>query len=107
MINIEVAFCGGSINKDKDDVQHDIIDDDLYEDIDDEEMAELVKEAREQLLQQKEEPVKKRKILKWSLWLIAIALVINLIAVLPQTFSIPAIDFLVTSAKLSTDEKIK
>src|SRR5699024_439541 len=39
--------------------------------------------------------------------LIASAMMFNIIALLPQTFSIPAIDFLITSAKLSTQSDIK
>jgi len=91
---------------------HDIIDDDLFEDIDDEEMERLVEEAREDALerarQKKLEKERKTKFPKWVFWLIALAMVINVISILPpQTISIPALDFLVTSAKLSTDKEIK
>ncbi|MBM7571616.1 S1C family serine protease [Aquibacillus albus] len=89
--------------------QHrDIIDEDLYEEIDEEEMIELVETERQKALQQQDEEEKpKRPFPKWAFWLIAIAMFINVVAILPQTFSIPAIDFLVTSAKLSTDDAIK
>src|SRR5690625_298444 len=91
--------------------EHDIIDEDLVEDIDDEEMYELVQEARKEALersrQQKENPSTKRPFPRWAFWLIAIAMTFNVFALLPQTFSIPAIDFLITSAKLSTQEDIK
>lgn len=94
-------------NKEK---EQDIIDKDLIEDISDEEMYELVQEARQAVLQ-KEKSEKQRKqrkpFPKWLFWLIALAMVFNVISLLPQTFSIPAIDFLITSAKLSTDEQIK
>src|SRR5699024_3235059 len=95
----------------KDDI--DIIDDDLYEDFTDEEMYELVQEAREEaLMREKERKAKKqqttkRPFPKWAFWLIALAMMFNIMALLPQTFSIPAIDFLITSAKLSTQSDIK
>jgi|SRR5690625_1637069 len=91
--------------------EYDIIDEDLYEDIDDEEMYELVqiakKEALERARQRKENPNTKRPFPRWAFWLIAIAMAFNVFALLPQTFSIPAIDFLMTSAKLSTQDDIK
>src|SRR5690625_4875087 len=90
---------------------HDIIDDDLYEDIDDEEMYELVQEARKEAWRrarlEEKEPKPKRPFPKWAFWMIASAMVLNLVALLPQTFSVPAIDFLITSAKLSTKDHIK
>lgn len=91
--------------------EHDIIDEDLIEDIDDEEMYELVqaakKEALERARQKKENPSTKRQFPRWAFWLIAIAMAFNVFALLPQTFSIPAVDFLIASAKLSTQEDIK
>lgn len=91
--------------------KYDIIDEDLYEDIDDEEMYELVQEARrgalERARQQRENPTTKRPFPRWAFWFIAVAMVFNVFALLPQTFSIPAIDFLITSAKLSTQDDIK
>lgn len=90
---------------------HDIIDNDLYEDIDDEEMYELVQKARKEAWErarlEKEAPKPKRPFPKWAFWLIACAMVLNVIALLPQTFSIPAIDFLMTSTKLSQQDHIK
>ncbi|WP_368654492.1 S1C family serine protease [Ornithinibacillus sp. 4-3] len=89
----------------------DIIDKDLYEDIDDEEMYELVQEARREILEkereEKENPPPRKSFPKWTFWIIAIALVINIIALLPQTISIPAIDFIKTSIRLSAQEDIK
>src|SRR5690625_3921627 len=74
-------------------------------------MYELVqiakKEALERARQRKENPNTKRPFPKWAFWLIAIAMAFNVFALLPQTFSIPAIDFLITSAKLSSQEDIK
>lgn len=90
--------------------QHDIIDEDLYEEFDDEELYELVEEERKNALnkaKQREKQGPKRVFPKWAFWLIAIAMLFNVFALLPQTFSIPAIDFLVTSTKLSTQDDIK
>lgn len=95
----------------KNEQKHDIIDKDLYEEFEEDELYELVEQARKDVLikskleNSKQKP--KRPFPKWMFWLIAIALIINVIAILPKTFSIPAIDFLITSAKLSTDEEIK
>lgn len=90
--------------------QPDMIDSDLYETFDDEELYELVEKERQKALERarkrREEPPR-QPFPKWVFWLIAIAMVIQVAALLPQTYSIPAIDFLVTSAKLSADEKIK
>ncbi|MEC5423737.1 serine protease [Virgibacillus sp. C22-A2] len=89
---------------------HDIIDEDLYEEFDDEELYELVEEERKKALARarlEENPKPKRPFPKWAFWLIAFAMFFNVFALIPQTFSIPAIDFLITSAKLSTQDDIK
>lgn len=85
-------------------------DNEFYEDIDEEEMHELVWEAqREALLkaaQEKEQQKTKRKFPKWIFWLMAIVLGVNTFSIIFEIYSIPAIDFLRTSAELSSDEKI-
>ncbi|HAM79950.1 MAG TPA: serine protease [Ornithinibacillus sp.] len=91
-------------------IQPDIIDEDLYEEFEDEELYELVQQARQEALlkaSQDKQKKPKRPFSKWMFWLIAITMVINIIAILPYTFSIPAIDFLITSARLSIQEDIK
>lgn len=97
------------MTKRKNDV--DIIDEDLYEEFDDEELYELVQEekrkAHERARLEKEEQKTKRPFPKWIFWLIAIMMVTNIVAILPNTFSVPAIDFLMTSAKLSNNEQVK
>lgn len=95
--------------RDKEDYKNDIIDDDLYEEIDDETLLELVEEEKKKAIQRakEEENKPKRRFPKWVFWLIAAMMFINVLALLPQTFSIPAIDFLKTSAKLSTQDDIK
>src|SRR5699024_1797133 len=89
----------------------DIIDKDLYEEFTDEEMYELVQEAKKDIInkekQREFDKKTKRPFPKWAFWLIALAMLLNVVALLPQTFSIPAIDFLFTSAKLSAQSDIK
>lgn len=96
----------------KEHTNHDIIDEDLYEEFEDEELYEIVQEAKREALDREREerlnPKPKKPLFpKWAFWLIAFAMVFHVIAILPQTFSIPAIDFLVTSSQLSTQEDIK
>ena len=90
--------------------KHDIIDKDLYEDIDDEEMNELVLEAQREALLEKElektNPKSKRRFPKWIFYSIALIMVFNTFSLIFQIYSIPAIDFLATSAKLSVNEEI-
>lgn len=98
----------------KDDEQYtqDVIDKDLYEELDDEEMLVALEEARQQSYEKKRQRERdgassKRRFPKWIFWLIAFAMSFHIIGLLPQTLSIPAIDFLITSAKLSTQDDIK
>lgn len=97
--------------EDKDSRSIDIIDEDLYEDISDEEMAELVQQGREKVLAkeriERANRKNKRPFPSWAFWLIALAMILNLFALVPQTISVPAIDFLMTSAKLSSQTEIK
>src|SRR5690625_2740759 len=97
----------------KDDSYHqDIIDEDLYEEFDEEELLELVETAREEAIKKSNERKRRNKERKsrfpsWIVWLIAIAMVMNMVALLPQVVSIPAIEFLKVSAKLSSESHIK
>ncbi|WP_373895601.1 S1C family serine protease [Virgibacillus natechei] len=99
------------MDKEEENKNRDVTDEDLYEEFDDEELYELVQEERRKALerdrQEKEKPKSKRPFPKWAFWLIAAVMAFNVVALLPQTFSIPAIDFLITSAKLSTSEDIQ
>jgi len=94
--------------KDPKDDKHD--GNEFYEEIDDEEMHELVWEAqREALLkdaQEKDHKKTKRKYPKWIFWLMAIVLGVNTFSIIFEVYSIPAIDFLRTSAELSNDKNI-
>lgn len=96
------------MKKDKND--HDIIDEDLYEEFEEEELKEIVEAERQKALnkaQQEKDQKPKRPFPKWAFWLIAFAMLFNVFALVPKTFSIPAIDFLITSAKLSAQENIQ
>ncbi|WP_084500555.1 S1C family serine protease [Halalkalibacillus halophilus] len=92
------------------DNQHkDIIDKDLYEDLDEDEMRELIEEERARKKQEEleEEKKPKRPFPKWVFWLIAFLLFFNIAAALPSIFSLPAIDFIRTSAELMLDEDVQ
>lgn len=87
----------------------DIIDEDLYEEIDEEELLELIEqEKRNAYTKEKDEEERgpSPRFPKWAFWLIAIMMFINVLAFLPRTFSIPAVNFLIKSAELSTKEEI-
>lgn len=95
---------------DKNERNREIIDEDLYEEIDAETLYELVQEEKRKILEkekQAEVTKPKRRFPRWIFWAIAVVLMLNILALLPQTYSIPAIDFLKTSAKLSADETIQ
>lgn len=77
------------------------------EEFNEEDLALYFEEAREESNRRARERAGKKSrspFERWMLWLLSIALVVML---LPQTLSIPAIDFLITSAKLSTDADVK
>lgn len=103
---------GWVVMNDREHVHEDVIDKDLYEDLDEEEWYEIVIEAqreaqiRAQQERKRKEKEPKRPFPKWAFWLIAIAMFFNVFAFFPQTFSIPIIDFLKTSAKLSLNDDI-
>lgn len=84
---------------------------DLYDGMTAEEWNEMVLEAQREALErdrkQKKNHQPKRPFPKWTFWIIAIAMFINVLAIFPETLSLPVIDFLKTSAKLSLQEDIK
>ncbi|MCJ8007027.1 S1C family serine protease [Lederbergia wuyishanensis] len=87
------------------------VDSDLKEDINDEEMYELVKEAQREALEraarEKGNPTKKHVIPKWLFWLITTIFLFSSFSFFFEIYSIPAIEFLKTSARLSADENIQ
>src|SRR5699024_10212508 len=85
----------------------DIIDDDLMEDITDEEMCELIQKAQKAALNREAVPKKRRPFPKWTFCLIAIVTLSNVVALLPNTHTISAINFLIQSAQLSTKDHIQ
>lgn len=90
---------------------HDVIDEDLYEEIDDEELIELVETERINALKRaqenREQKKPKRPFPKWVFWLIAIMMMANVFAFFPKVISVPAVEFLITSSKLSLQEDIR
>jgi len=100
------------MGEDKDN-KHDVVDEDLYEEIDDDELLILVEAERKKALErerhrkQSEQHTSKRPFPKWAFWMIAVAMLFHILAFLPSTISIPAIDFIKTSAELSTQSDIK
>ncbi|MER1957185.1 MAG: serine protease [Solibacillus sp.] len=85
------------------------------EELTEEEFLELVLEEQQKALAQERErrlhstPKKKRQkpIVRLIVWLMALTLVFNTFAVIFNVYSIPAIEFLKVSAKLSSQEDVK
>ncbi|WP_404451623.1 serine protease [Virgibacillus necropolis] len=90
---------------------HDVIDEDLYEEIDEEELIELVEAERQNALKRAHEDrvqkKPKRPFPKWAFWLIAIMMLGNVFAFFPKVISVPAVEFLITSSKLSLQDDIR
>ncbi len=78
--------------------------------LDDEELQALVLEAQREALspegRERMENKSKRPFPKWLFWLIAFVMVVNTFIVLFEVYSIPAIEFVKTSARLSAQEEI-
>lgn len=93
----------------QDEVEH--IDSDLVEEIDDEEMYELVqaarKEAWEKAAREKENPKPERNMPRWLFWLITTVFLFSSFSFFFEIYSIPALEFLKTSARLSMDEDVQ
>ncbi|MBM7696866.1 MULTISPECIES: S1C family serine protease [Salimicrobium] len=84
------------------------MDEDLKENLNEEEMAELIEEENSFPRKERTEKRKNRNpFSKWLIILIAFFMFLSVISAIPRTFSIPAIDFLITSAKLYTDEDVR
>src|SRR5699024_12877503 len=85
-----------------------IIDKDLYENFSEEELLTYFEEARQQSEEKERNKKKKKSIFsRWIVWVIALAMLFQVIAILPDTFSIPAVKFLKTSDTLSTQQDIQ
>ncbi|MFJ7737417.1 S1C family serine protease [Lysinibacillus sp. NPDC097287] len=70
------------------------------------EQQKALAEDREQRLQGKK-PKKQKPIVKWIVWSMALVLFFNTFALLFQIYSIPAIEFLKVSTRLSAQEDIQ
>lgn len=81
-----------------------------YDEINEEQMHALVLEAQLEALQSGNEDDKsskrKHRFPKWIFWLLALVLFFNTFSFIFQIYSIPAIDFLKTSTRLSATEQI-
>jgi len=86
-----------------------IVDADFHEEIEPEEMLELLEQEKAKLRAEAKVPVTsvQPRSRRWVFGIIIFALLLNVVAILPRTFSIPAIDFLITSARLSVDEDVQ
>src|SRR5699024_12749225 len=94
-------------NKNQEEQEKNIIDKDLYENFSEEELLTYFEEARQQTGEKEKERNKKKKkslFSRWIVWIIALTMLFQVIAILPETFSIPAVKFLKTSATLSTQQ---
>lgn len=84
------------------------------EELSENELIELVLAEQEKALAQEQEErlkgkksKKQRPIVKWIVWTMTFVLFLNTFALIFQIYSIPAIEFLKVSARLSTQEDIK
>ncbi|WP_285398864.1 serine protease [Lysinibacillus sp. fls2-241-R2A-57] len=84
------------------------------EELSEEEFIELVLAEQQKALAQEQEerqqdkkPKKQKPIVKWIVWSMAFVLFLNTFALIFQIYSIPAIEFLKVSARLSAQEDIK
>ncbi|WP_083512054.1 S1C family serine protease [Amphibacillus sediminis] len=92
------------------DSKEDRIDQDLYEDIEPEQMEELLVSEDQAKLEMEVNGVETKKKVsfpRWFFWLIVFTLLLNVMALFPLTFSIPAIDFLITSVRLSSNQEVQ
>ncbi|MDS9473007.1 S1C family serine protease [Sporosarcina pasteurii] len=75
-----------------------------------EEFIELVLEEQQEALRkarlEKDAPKPKRPFPRWTFWIMALVLTFSTFSAIFEVYSIPAIEFLKTSAKLSQDEEI-
>ncbi|MFJ7730696.1 S1C family serine protease [Lysinibacillus sp. NPDC097231] len=84
------------------------------EELTEEELIELVLAEQQKALAQEQEerqrgkkPKKQKPIVKWVVWSMAFVLFLNTFALIFQIYTIPAIEFLKVSTKLSAQEDIK
>lgn len=76
------------------------------DELSEEEMHELVLQAQREALANQGKAIPQKRVPKWFIWLLSIMLVLSTFAGLFQVFSIPAIDFLLTSASLSKKDTV-
>ena len=91
---------------DKPNEQHDLTEEEFLELVLSEQEKALA-EARERRLNGQTKPKKQRSSVKLIVWLMALILIFNTFAIIFNMYSIPAIEFLQVSSKLSAQEDIK
>jgi len=84
------------------------------EELSEEELIELVLAEQQKAIAQEQEerlqgkkPIKLKPIVKWIVWSMAFVLFLNTFALFFQIYSIPALEFLKVSARLSAQEEIR
>lgn len=87
------------------------VDSDLFEQLDEEEMSKLVHDAQEEAIRkaalEKEEEKPVHRFPRWLFWVLSIVFLFSTFSFIFQTYSIPAIEFLTTSARLSANGNIQ
>ncbi|MCP8615316.1 S1C family serine protease [Salirhabdus salicampi] len=91
---------------DKKDSPETIDEQDLYEEIEDEELLEIINEEQQKSYK-KERRAPRPPFPRWIFWLIALFMIVPILGGLLNTFSLSAIEFLKTSARLSQNEHIQ
>jgi S1-C subfamily serine protease len=87
--------------------KHEHADEDLIEHIGDEEMDGLLREAREEAPLEKADSKSSSRMPKWLFWLISVVFLFSSFSFIFQIYSIPALEFLAASARLSADKNIQ
>lgn len=100
------------VEEDKEKENPETIDEpDLYEELEPEEILEVLREEREKSRvkrrAEKENPNPPSGFPRWIFWVIAFVMAFQIISIIPKTFSIPALEFLMTSADLMTDKDMQ
>lgn len=92
------------------DKEQDRMDEDLLEEFDEEELYEIVMKEKKKAIERakaEENEVLKRRFPRWIFIVIAIMMTSYAFALFPQVISIPAIEFLQASTRLSQDEQVR
>lgn len=96
---------------DMEDRQNNKVDSDLIEEIDEEEMQELISEARDEAVHgaslEKSGGKSSRRLPRWLFWLVSCVFLFSTFSFIFQIYSMPAIEFLAASSRLSADKHVQ